>query len=118
MCALDIVRTYGVPQNMITLYTYGQPRTVNTVLSDYIFSWIPNYVRVVHYDDMVAHLPVGQGYRHAGNEVWYKNSKHDGIVYECPNYAFQDENSKCSNSLTLNSGISAHRKYMGIGVAQ
>lgn len=88
------------------------------MLSNYIFSKIPHYVRIVHYDDMVAHVPPSiSGYRHAGNEVWFKAKAHDGYYYECENVAFTKESGQCSNSLWVKNGISAHKTYLGIAVS-
>jgi hypothetical protein len=66
---------------------------------------------------MVAHLPPRASlFKHAGNEVWYKNHDYDGIYIECPNSAEKNENGRCSNSLWLKTGVTAHRYYFGYKV--
>ena len=43
----------------LTLYTYGQPRVGDTAFSNHVFKVLPNnYIRVVHYDDGVVHMPL------------------------------------------------------------
>jgi hypothetical protein len=103
-------------ETSITLYTYGQPRVGNEAFSDFIFSQLDgSYVRVTHYDDMVAHAPPRiSGFKHAGNELWFKNNVMDEVKMECPNGAKQEENGKCSNSFWLKTGIWSHTHYMGI----
>jgi hypothetical protein len=66
----------------------------------------------------VAHVPPRiSGFKHAGNEVWYKNKVYDGVFTECANVPFTQENDKCSNSLWLKTGITAHVSYLGISVS-
>ena len=67
------------------LYTFGQPRLADDTLRDYTFRLLPNnYLRVTHYDDMVAHVPPAiSNFYHAGNEVWFKNKDYDGYYLEC-----------------------------------
>ena len=103
----------------MSLYTFGQPRTGDGDLADYVFTLLPNnYLRVTHYDDMVAHVPpLLSGFQHAGNEVWYKSSNHDGHYIECANQFGYTENKQCSNSLFFKTGISAHVTYMGHSVS-
>ena len=57
LAALDIKKAIG--SRKIHLYTYGQPRVGNSDFADYVFSVLPGdqYIRVVHYDDAVPHLP-------------------------------------------------------------
>lgn len=69
--ALDIA-AFIPAQEDLSLYTFGQPRIGDEGLSRYLFEMIPDYKRVVHYDDGVPHNPLNSmGYKHAGNEVWY-----------------------------------------------
>lgn len=74
--------------NKINFYSYGSPRTGNPQFADYIMTLYPNgaYQRVVHYDDIVPHLPItAMGFYHAGNEVWYDQSG-DTLQYKvCQN---------------------------------
>ena len=118
LAALDIKLNVS-PNVRITLYTYGQPRVGNEKLSDLIFSKLDGkYIRVTHYDDTVAHVPPLVSYfKHAGNEVWYKNKAYDGIYTECSNSAGAPESKLCSNSLWLKTGIAAHTNYFGFEVS-
>ena len=62
----------------------------------------------------MAHQPPRMtGYKHAGDEVWYKNKNHDNYWTECQNNFGQEENGSCSNSFWLKIGIDAHVHYMG-----
>ena len=78
LAALDMRKHF--PALKVTLYTFGQPRVGNPEFSNYVFSQLPqSYIRVVNYDDAVAHIPHRvQGYKHAGNEVWYKHKNFNG----------------------------------------
>lgn len=113
LAALDIRALF--PSVKVALYTYGQPRVGNLEFSNYADQLLPiSYKRVVHYDDMVAHVPPRiSGYQHAGDEVWYKNKQDDGYYVECINSAFTKENDECSNSLWIKAGIEAHKVYFG-----
>ena len=57
LAALDIKKAIG--SRKIHLYTYGQPRVGNSDFADYVFSLLSGdqYIRVVHYDDAIPHLP-------------------------------------------------------------
>jgi predicted lipase len=47
------------------LHTYGSPRVGNADLAMYIKTKIPNSLRVVHYKDIVPHVPLqSQNYHH------------------------------------------------------
>ncbi len=71
--ALDIKQQIN-PKNEIIFYSFGSPRTGNQAFTDYIFSQYPEgaYQRIVHYNDIVPHLPPTEmGFNHAGDEVFY-----------------------------------------------
>jgi len=116
--ALDIKLNIK-PSGPVSLYTYGQPRCGNEKFSNLLFSQLDgHYIRVTHYDDTVAHIPpLISFFKHAGNEVWYKNYNHDGIYMECANSAGQGESKLCSNSLYLKTGITSHTTYFGFQVS-
>jgi predicted lipase len=78
LASVDIKETLK-PSNKITLYTYGQPRVGNQAWATYVYSLFPNnYIRVTHADDAVPHMPPRLvGFKHAGNEVWFKNAAND-----------------------------------------
>lgn len=65
--------------------------------------------RVVHYADIVPHLPASiQGFSHEGQEVWYNSAM---STYKVCNYG---EDSSCSNSLLIayNTGDHSISTYM------
>ena len=78
------------------------------------------YVRIVHADDLVPHMPTRVfGFRHAGNEVWYKSGPHDGKYTECIDEPGKlIENKNCSNSLIITTSIKNHKQYMGVDVSK
>jgi hypothetical protein len=54
------------------MYTFGSPRVGNSFFSFLVNQIIPSYIRVVHCNDVVPHVPIKVlGYKHAGVEVWY-----------------------------------------------
>ncbi|VUC35744.1 unnamed protein product [Clonostachys rosea] len=63
------------------LYTYGQPRVGNDIISDYITNSFPpgQLYRVTHQADPVPRLPPWQlfGYRHISPEIWLKGNPSD-----------------------------------------
>ena len=62
------------------LYTFGSPRVGNQAWTDYINTILPQgwHQRVVHYNDVVPHLPMSEmGFNHCGDEVWYFNAGDD-----------------------------------------
>ncbi len=122
--ALALLAAVDIKANMrpslpISLYTYGQPRVGNQAWANYVYSLFPNnYVRVVHADDTVPHVPPRvSGFKHAGTEVWFKNSAHDGQHIECRVSATETEDNSCSNSLLLKTSISNHVTYYGMPVS-
>jgi Lipase (class 3) len=121
LAALDIKTYFEIPPENFTLYTFGQPRVGDKVFSDFVWSQLSssNYYRVVHYDDMVPHVPpqAGTQYRHAGHEVWYPSRQFDGKFKVCINKAGLPENKSCSSSLWFTTGIAAHRAYLGLLVS-
>lgn len=70
VAALDIHSTFG---NVEKLYTYGQPRVGNAAFANYAASQISDSFRVIHYADIVPHVPPSaMDYRHHNYEVWYQ----------------------------------------------
>ena len=54
---------------VITYYTFGQPRVGNNIFASYFSSLLSDY-RVVHYADVVPHLPPEiLGFHHVPTEV-------------------------------------------------
>ena len=117
LAALDIAAFIPAHEDL-SLYTFGQPRIGDEGLSRYLFEMIPNYERVVHYDDAIPHNPLNSmGYKHAGNEVWYGTQEHTDNYKECENFPGQTENPGCSGTLWTQMGVTAHLNYLGYNVS-
>ena len=54
VAALDIHAAFN---NVEKVYTYGQPRVGNTAFANYFNQQIGDAFRVIHYADIVPHLP-------------------------------------------------------------
>lgn len=99
VAALDIHATYG---NSLKLYTYGEPRVGNAAFASYVNSAIPDTFRVVHYADIVPHLPpAASNYKHVNSEVWYTEDMKSYKVCAA-------EDGSCSNSRVPNLSTSDH----------
>lgn len=62
------LRKVGYPCDV---YTYGSPRTFNTVGADYVSTQTGGNYRVTHFDDPVPRLPpLLLGYAHTSPEYW------------------------------------------------
>lgn len=70
VASLDLKATFG---KVDQFYTYGQPRVGNQAFATYFESQIGNLFRVVHYADIVPHVPplTMLGYIHGGAQAWY-----------------------------------------------
>jgi len=116
--ALDIISNVSMVSSgkvPLRLYTYGQPRCGDLSFakySDRIFSDYHEKYRLVHYADVVPHLPGAPlGFYHAAQEVWYSE--------DMKNYALGPpllENECCMNSLWLPDSIADHIYYFGVRV--
>ena len=115
IAAADLKTFSGTMNMKMILYTLGCPRVGNQAFADLMFDIFPsgtNY-RIVHYDDAVPHaIPRAFGFQHAGEEVWYYKAKGDEFKL-CENSKGQPENTKCSHSLFLKTGIESHTTYFG-----
>ena len=88
LCAIDVREILKFPLEKVTFYSFGSPRVGNDKFADYVMELFEggNYKRVTHYTDMVVHCPPPMiGFKHSGNEVWYKNENYDSVFIECPN---------------------------------
>uniref|UniRef100_A0AC35TLS4 Lipase_3 domain-containing protein n=1 Tax=Rhabditophanes sp. KR3021 TaxID=114890 RepID=A0AC35TLS4_9BILA len=117
LCAATIAKSGYVTNNdMITLYTYGQPRTGNT---EYVAGFdslaITDVYRVTHARDLVPHLPPGnlKGYTHHRTEVWYNDDMTAGSKFKI---CAGDETKKCSESLTFTTSVADHLHYFDVDV--
>lgn len=71
--ALDLQVLFG---KVSELYTYGEPRVGNEAFANFVTSSIGERFRVIHYADIVPHLPpqIPVPYAHFANEVWYDDA--------------------------------------------
>ena len=70
--AIDINELY---QNTDAVYVFGSCRVGNQAFANYYTKNIPESYRIIHYADVVPHLPIATaGYAHAGWEMWYESS--------------------------------------------
>ncbi|EPB65289.1 triacylglycerol lipase, partial [Ancylostoma ceylanicum] len=93
------------------LVTLGQPRTGDLVFAIAHHTQIEYAFRVVHWRDIVPHLPFGKefGYRHHRQEVFYKRGMNPGEFVVCKG----NEERECSNGLYFASSIKDHTHYFG-----
>ena len=69
VAALDIKHTYDAPMKV---YTFGQPRVGNALYAKHFSTKIPDSYRVIHYADIVPHLPpIEFDFKHYENQIWY-----------------------------------------------
>ena len=90
-----------------------------------------NYVRLVHEDDTVPHIPprgttfsaacrftgwcTYSPFTQAGYEVWFYDQQYDEDNYiECKYIGGTEENQDCSNGLYDWVGLAAHKEYLGM----
>lgn len=78
------------------LYTFGEPRVGNTAFADSVISLEIPHTRVVHYRDIVPHVPPHlMGFHHSPQEIWY-NSEDSSHYVECSET--DGEDNACSKS--------------------
>ena len=88
--AADIKELY---QDADAVYTFGACRVGNDAFAKYYRVMVPETYRVIHYADVVPHLPIASaGYVHASTEIWYQSNMQSYKI--C-----QAESPDCSNSL-------------------
>lgn len=70
LAALDIKSLFG---HVDQLYTFGQPRVGDSAFASFVTSNIPERWRIVHYADIVPHVPpqLPIPYSHFSSEIWY-----------------------------------------------
>ncbi|RCN40810.1 triacylglycerol lipase [Ancylostoma caninum] len=93
------------------LVTLGQPRTGDLVYAIGHHTQVEYSFRVVHWRDIVPHLPFGKefGYRHHRQEVFYKRGMNSNEFVVCKG----NEERECSNGLYFASSIQDHTHYFG-----
>jgi predicted lipase len=99
LLAYDIARTGAVGLEDFTvssLFTFGEPRVGNTAFANSVISLEIPHTRVVHYRDIVPHVPPHTfGFHHSPQEIWYdvEDSSH---YVECSET--DGEDASCSYS--------------------
>jgi hypothetical protein len=94
LAALDISELY---QTTDAVYVFGSCRVGNPQFATFYSKKIGETYRVIHYADVVPHLPVySASYTHAGPEVWYESDMQS--FRQC-----EAEDPKCSSSIPANS---------------
>lgn len=69
LAALDL---HDLSYPIKEVYTFGQPRVGDAAFSTNYQNKFPETYRLIHYADMVPHLPPSNfGFIHGGHEVWY-----------------------------------------------
>lgn len=54
-------------------YTFGQPRIGNAAFASWFETQHPNVFRLIHYADIVPHLPPSNlGFLHSNKQAWYQ----------------------------------------------
>jgi hypothetical protein len=93
----------------ISVVNFGQPRTGNPEFASHLNDVIGDYTRVVHYKDIVPHLPPQPFYKHSCGEIF---EDHDGALTEC---SLEDcEDTRCSQQFSLlQTDASDHLYYLG-----
>lgn len=73
IAALDIQNLFG---KVDQLYTFGEPRVGNEAFAAYVTAKITERFRVIHYQDIVPHIPPQTPipYAHFASEVWYNQN--------------------------------------------
>ncbi|KAK6746678.1 hypothetical protein RB195_000134 [Necator americanus] len=102
-----------VDGSKIKLVTLGQPRTGDNVFARNHTAAIDYTFRIVHWRDVVPHLPSYDerpgGYYHHKTEVFYDDEMSPKKYTVCKEY----EDKKCSNGLWVHTSISNHKHYFG-----
>lgn len=113
LCALDLQEDPlpVMPSGGVQCLTFGTPRVGNQAFSSYYESFYPQWtsIRVVHWRDLVAHLPPRKwGWELTRNEIWY-DEHFSTILGVCQ----EPESSNCSDHLTRHS-IADHLSYFNM----
>ncbi|KAJ2787697.1 hypothetical protein GGI15_000520 [Coemansia interrupta] len=121
LAAADIVLTHPEWINKLELYTYGEPRTGNSVFANWLSSQPFPMYRVVYRGDLVSQVPFRQmGYQHHAQEAWYcgnsTTSASNVNGQEPLRFCGQNsENISCQASIqTLKLSVVNHLQYPGL----
>ncbi|KAL0948168.1 hypothetical protein HGRIS_010780 [Hohenbuehelia grisea] len=101
--------------NTVRMYTYGQPRTFNSVAAFFINKKFGDKAhRSVHVNDIIPHI-VPQGildFRHHGVEYWQFTEP--AVPANIKSCNADGEDPKCSKQISSIGGDSAHGVYYGV----
>ena len=120
LAAEDLKETLNLDRSKTFIITFGQPRTGDNGWADHLLEAFPDtYFRIVHADDVVAQVPTNtQGFKHAGQEIWYPSQEPENIYKICINKPGQPENMRCSRSQFVTVSVDSHKVYLGVPVAK
>lgn len=116
LAALDLVHNGYTVEH---LYTFGAPRVGNpqfATFAEYVSnSTLMDVYRVVHYADVVPHLPPESfGFTHTPREIFYSE---DSSYYRTCN-AINGEDGNCSDSISdFDLSVSDHLDYMNYAIS-
>lgn len=127
LASFDAVTSGYLPARHVAVYNFGSPRVGNQALANAITKAIPDFYRVVHWEDIVPHLPpcvtsnvTGQCVPHTkpGNDRWPVWHAGQEIFYNeaMTNYTVckEPEDPKCSDQFSLNdTTFRDHFFYLG-----
>ena len=131
LASFDVVSSSLISSDQTVLYTYGSPRIGNYALAQAIEAVIPEIYRVVHWNDVVPHLPpcvftltencvadTSDKGQHTMVGLWHAWHVSKEIFYDKDHSSYQvctGEDKKCANQFGLfRTSVSSHRYYMGI----
>jgi len=130
LAALDGATSGLIPvsQKSPQLYTFGSPRVGNWVFAQAVSSLVPVMFRIVHFNDLVPHVPLCQGEpaskcqnnNYGAAPIWAWHVKQE-IFYNKDNSSYKvcsetnSEDWSCSDSLSY-VVWSAHDFYLGLNL--
>lgn len=111
LAAWDFNFNQQVPVDVF--YTFGQPRVGNAAFATSFGSAPIDEYRVVHYKDIVPHLPTeSMGFHHVKTEVWYQENNTEYKVCDG-----SGEDDSCSDSFLLPDSVSDHLDYLNVRIS-
>jgi hypothetical protein len=132
IAAFDAVTSYNLPAQQAILYNFGSPRVGNFELASAIEKAVPQIYRLVHWRDLVPHLPTcirdlfgacTQGADRKGlfrgiPALWHAWHVSQQIFYNEDFTSYQvctGEQKNCADQFTaLTADVADHHHYLGI----
>jgi len=135
LAAFDAVTSGVVPSTQALMYTFGSPRVGNVILTKAIESSIAEIYRVVHWNDLVPHVPPcrvnlkGQCVQGKLKEdeqlsdsdtpplVWHAWHLNQQVFYTKDSSSYticSAEDPKCANQFLVNFSIDNHLHYLNM----